>query len=333
MKEIFPGLYQMPLTLSGFDPGSVNLYLIKTSNGLAAIDTGWDMPEALQSMQSQLGEIGSSISDIHTAILTHFHIDHLGLVPRLRQSQNIKVYLHAKELAMMKIRYTGTDNFLPMTDKFLQTHGFPPEELTPPEFQLPFPDKMDSIKPDVLLQGGEELSVGDYSFKVINTPGHTPGHIALFEAKHRFLISGDMLLPTIATNAAFHVQHIDYPLQKYLESLKALRNLDFGTVLPGHEYVFNNPHQRIDELIKNHEKKAAVIIKAFNNCQTRTAYQISRTLARSARTGISKWDEMTGWEKRFAVLQTIAHLESLEYTHKLETSEVAGIHFFKAFSD
>jgi glyoxylase-like metal-dependent hydrolase (beta-lactamase superfamily II) len=330
MKEIYPGLYQVPLTLSGFDPGSVNMYLIQTSAGLTAIDTGWDMPEAVQSLNTQLAEIGASMADIREVILTHFHVDHMGMVPRLKKNQGPKVYLHAKELEIMHIRYTGADNFLPLTNQFLQTHGFPVEELTPPEFQLPLPDQMDTIVPDVLLQGGEELAVGNYHLKVINTPGHTPGHVAFLEPERKFLISGDMLLPTIATNAAFHVQHIRYPLQKYLSSLDILRQLDFDTVLPGHEQVFKNPHRRIAELIQNHERKAAIIYQIMSDGQAKTAYQVSRTLAVSARTGVSNWPLMTGWEKRFAVLQTIAHLESLEYNQKLATSLEGGIHYFRA---
>ena len=84
MQEIFPGLYQMPLTLSGFDPGSVNSYIIQTPEGLTAIDTGWDLPESLASLEIQLKEIGSGLADINQVILTHFHIDHLGFIPRLQ---------------------------------------------------------------------------------------------------------------------------------------------------------------------------------------------------------------------------------------------------------
>jgi glyoxylase-like metal-dependent hydrolase (beta-lactamase superfamily II) len=288
------------------------------------------LTEALESFHSQLAEIGASIQDIHTVILTHCHIDHMGMVPRLKKMQPIQVYLHLKDLELMRIRYTGVDNFVPMTDRFLQTHGFPANELTPPEFQLPMPDDMHTIVPDVLMRGGDKLTVGDYHFSVIETPGHTPGHVAFFEAEHRFLISGDMLLPTIATNAAFHVQHIENPLRLYLNSLESLRVLDFDTVLPGHEQVFTNPRARIDELVRNHAQKAGVILNKMADGQSKTAYQVSRELAVSSRTGISHWPNMTGWEKRFAVLQTIAHLKSLEFDHQISSDLSGEIRCFKA---
>jgi glyoxylase-like metal-dependent hydrolase (beta-lactamase superfamily II) len=330
MKEIFPGLYQMPLTLSGFDPGSVNAYIIKTASGLTAIDTGWDLPEAYQSLRDQLADIGALPEDISEVILTHCHIDHLGMVPRFKKLRPVKVYLHARDLDLMRIRYTGIDNFLPMTDSFLRTHGFPASELVPPEFQLPMPPELSSIVPDVLLRGGEELTAGDYQLLVINTPGHTPGHVVFYEPHHQFLISGDLLLPTIATNAAFHVQHLHYPLQQYLESLDRLYKLPCRAVLPGHEHVFNDPQRRIAELVSNHFRKADSIYSVLSPRQSMTAYQISLIMAHSARTGISRWPDLNGWEKRFAVLQTIAHLRSLEYNHKVYHSTVDGLHFYQS---
>jgi glyoxylase-like metal-dependent hydrolase (beta-lactamase superfamily II) len=319
----------MPLTLSGFDPGSVNSYIIQTSGGLTAIDTGWDLPESYASLESQLKEIGAGFSDINQVILTHFHIDHLGFIPRLKEIRSIKIYMHADDLALLKIRYTDVDNFLPMTDRFLQSHGFPAAELTPPEFQLPMPTGIGTIEPDILLHGGEILQVGSYQLKVIHTPGHTPGHVTFYEPRKKFLISGDLLLPTIATNAAFHVQHIEYPLELYLKSLHTLKQLDIDLVLPGHERVFTNARQRIDELLRDHQIKSTVILRSFDSGKPQNAYQISQLLAVSKRTGISRWNQMTGWEKRFAVLQTIAHLKSLEFNHKLEPITLNGLHFFR----
>jgi glyoxylase-like metal-dependent hydrolase (beta-lactamase superfamily II) len=317
MQEILPGIYQMTLTLSGFNPGSVNVYLIKTDSGYISIDTGWDSPPSVRSMEKQLAEIGASISDIEQVIITHCHIDHLGMIARLKKSQNVKIYLHRNEIDLIKTRFTNGDNYIPMTDKFLHTHGVPHAELPPPEIQLPISPDLVSTQPDVLLQGGEEMKAGKYVLQVINTPGHTPGHIALYEPEKKFIFSGDMLLPTIATNAAIHVQHIPNPLQKYLDSLLVLRELDIETVLPGHEYVCSNHRQRIDELIRHQQDKAEEVRKAFTGGQPKTAYEVSRVLSWSPQSRTTNWTSLTGWDKRFAVLQTIAHLEEMVAAKKL----------------
>jgi glyoxylase-like metal-dependent hydrolase (beta-lactamase superfamily II) len=328
MKEVLPGIYLMTLTLSGFNPDSVNTYIIKTPDGLVSIDTGWDSPPAVQSMQEQLAEIGATTADIHQVIATHCHIDHMGLVPRLKRENNIQFYMHEKEIDLIKIRFTEVDNFIPMTNEFLQTHGVPVEELTPPEFILPIPPDLYKVRPDVLLHGGEEIPVGQYTLKVINIPGHTLGHIGLYEPDHKFIFSGDFILPTISTNAAMHVQHIPFPLQQYLESLQTLRKLDIDLILPGHDQPFTGHRKRIDELIQNHEAKAAQIYKIFADGQPRTAYEVSRIMAWSSRTQTDIWNRLTGWDKRFAILQAIAHLESLRYHEKLTLTVRSGINYY-----
>jgi glyoxylase-like metal-dependent hydrolase (beta-lactamase superfamily II) len=236
----------------------------------------------------------------------------MGMVPRLKRDYGTQYYLPFNEMDLIKARFTEVDNFLPLTDAFLQEHGVPAEELIPPDVLLPVPPNLSAIKPDELLYGGEEIKVGQYNLRVINLPGHTPGHVAYYEPVKKFLFSGDMLLPTIATNAAFHVQFMRNPLKPYLNSLKTLKALDIDLVLPGHEFVFSRPGLRIEALVIDHEVKADIIRRTFDDGHAKTAYEISRILSRSARTGKSNWHKLTGWDRRFAVLQTIAHLEALE---------------------
>jgi glyoxylase-like metal-dependent hydrolase (beta-lactamase superfamily II) len=328
MKEILPGLYQMTLTLSGFSPGDVNTYLIKSPDGFTSIDTGWDSPPAVESMKAQLSEVGAGLADIKQIIVTHCHIDHLGMIVRFKRSHNARIFLPQRELELMKIRFTGGDNLLPMTDKFLRSHGFPAAELTPPEALLPLPDDLLSVKPDVLLLGGEEIALGSYTLRVINTPGHTPGHISLYEPREKLLFSGDVLLPTIATNAAMHVQHIVDPLRQYMNSLLVLNELDIDLVLPGHENIFSGHRKRIEELVRSHEKKASGILRAFHDGSPKTAYGVSQILAYSPVTKVNVWSRLSGWDKRFAVLQTIAHLESWRFKRKLERNVRNGIFYY-----
>jgi glyoxylase-like metal-dependent hydrolase (beta-lactamase superfamily II) len=326
MKEVLPGIYQVPLTLSGFSPDTVNTYLIRDDNGFTMVDTGWDSPPAVESTEKQLAEIGARLSDIHRVIVTHCHIDHFGMSPRLKNDYGTRICIHRHELGLIKIRFTGGDNYLPLTDGFLKSHGVPPDELTPPEFQLPMPRNLASVTPDVLFEGGEEVVVGDYHFRVINTPGHTPGHISFFEYRKRFLFSGDVLLPTIATNPAMHVQHIAFPIQQYLNSLLTLKALDIDQVLPGHEYIFDNHRKRIEELFRHNQEKVSEVRKTYVNEKAKTAYDVAgEVFHRDTR---DFWNKMTGWDKRFAVLQIIARLESLRFDHILDRQSISGIFYY-----
>jgi glyoxylase-like metal-dependent hydrolase (beta-lactamase superfamily II) len=313
MKEVLPGVYQITLTLSGFSPGSVNIYLIESNNGFTMVDTGWDSPPAIESLVRQLAEIGVGITDIKRVIITHFHIDHLGMISRFCKSHNPAIYIHENEIKMIKIRYTGGDNYLPLTDNLLQTHGFPASELAPPDFQFPIPDDLAAIQYTGLFKGGEEIQTGKYTLRVINTPGHTPGHVVFYEPQKKFVVSGDMLLPTIAPNAAFHVQHMQNPLQQYLKSLEGLRELDIDLVFPGHEYIYSNPRPRIAELFHHHEERASEIWQVFNDHQPKNAYEVSQVLSWSPRLKTTIWNKLSSWDKRFAVLQTIAHLEEMRF--------------------
>lgn len=309
MKEILPGLYQITLTLAGFSPDSINVYLVRSQDGYMLVDTGWDTPEAVKSMDGQLAEAGIDFKQIKRVFITHGHVDHLGMAWRFKTSHNAEIYLHQNEIELIKIRFKDRDNFIPMTDAFLLTHGVPDSELVPPDFQIPAVPKL--IEPDVLLKGGEVIPCGQYSFRVINTPGHTPGHISFYEPQSKFLISGDVLLPTIATNAAFHVQHVANPLKQYLNTLTTLRQLEIDLVLPAHQYVYSNPKPRIDELIEKQRRRREDVLKIFQDGQTHTAYDISRILSWSPKTLTTRWPNLSSWDKRFAVLLTIAHLEEL----------------------
>jgi len=309
MKEILPGLYQMTLTLAGFSPDSINVYLVRSQDGYMLVDTGWDTPQAVKSMEDQLAGARIDFKDIKRVFMTHGHVDHLGMAWRFKTSHNAVTYLHQNEIELVKIRFKDRDNFIPMTDAFLLTHGVPAAELTPPDFQIPAVPKL--IEPDVLLKGGEVIPCGEYTFRVINTPGHTPGHVSLYEPQNKILISGDVLLPTIATNAAFHVQHVGNPLKQYMTTLTTLRQLDINLVLPAHEYVFSNPRPRIDELIEKQQRRGADILKLFKDGQPHNAYDISRTLSWSPKTRTTRWPGLSSWDKRFALLLTVAHLEEL----------------------
>jgi glyoxylase-like metal-dependent hydrolase (beta-lactamase superfamily II) len=330
MKEVLPGIYQITLSLKGFGSGSVNTYLIRDKNRYAIIDTGWDAPEPENSLREQLAEASIDFCDIKKVILTHCHIDHLGLINKFKKSNNASIYIHRGELALIKVLYNGKNSYWDETDKYLTSHGIPESELGARDI---FPVQEPPVSPDVLFEGNEEIEVGDYILKVVPTPGHTPGHIALYEPRAKFLFSGDTILPTILTNAAGHIQHMVNPLQQYLKSLEVLRQMDIDLVLPGHEQAFTSYKERIADIIERYRSKIALAWKNFeNDLQTRTAYDVARVLPWIPRYRPIAWTHLRSMDKRFALMQTIAILEELAYEGKLARLIQDGRVFYKRLS-
>jgi glyoxylase-like metal-dependent hydrolase (beta-lactamase superfamily II) len=315
MEEILAGIFLLTITLKGFSPSSMNTYLIRDTNGYTLIDTGWDVPQSIESMESQLSTAGIHFSTIKRVILTHCHSDHLGMMARFKQLNNASIYMHKNELDLMKVRYNKEQDYWPRTDLFLRSHGIPESELKPWDSGSTNPVL---VPPDILLEGGEEIRVGNYLLKVINTPGHTPGHISLYEPSQKLLFSGDVLLPTIVTNAAGHIQHMINPLRQYLNSLKTLREMDIDRILPGHEYVFSGHRRRIDEIVEHYRQKYEAVKLVFENTrQPLTAYEVAKRLPWTPRLRTMTWDHLGGVDKRFAALQTIAILEELAFDKTL----------------
>jgi glyoxylase-like metal-dependent hydrolase (beta-lactamase superfamily II) len=329
MQELYPGIFQINITLKGFSPGSVNLYVFQDQSHLTLIDTGWDLPEAVEFLQFQLGEAGLHFKDIKKVLVTHCHSDHLGMINRLKKLNGAEFYLHHRELEIVKVRYSPHSDYWQKTDQFLFTHGLPPHEL--PSVGYPLPEISELTPPDVWLQGGELIPVGDYTLQVINTPGHSPGHVAYYEPHRKLIFSGDTLLPTIATNAATHIQHMINPLRQYLDSLKFLNELDISMVMPGHEYPFSGHRERISELFEHHRLRSESIQHVFqNNPQKTNAYQVAQLITWSHKAKTVSWDQLSTLDKRFAMMQSVAHLEMLAFSEKLIRLSQNGKMYYQA---
>jgi len=323
MMEIIQGIYQLQLPTSDFPTEHVNAYLIQGSNKCLLIDTGWDTKEVLASLKKHLDEIDISFKDIAQIVLTHSHTDHAGLAGRLRRLSSAQIYLHKLEIDLIKSRFVCADNacgdtFFQEIDRLLHTHGVPASELTEPGTLLP--DVSLPPSPDITLQGGETISIEPFNLQVLWTPGHSPGHISLYEPTQKILFSGDLILPTIASNVGLHLQHSINPLDDYLNSLNTIKRLEVNLVLPGHEHLFTNLPQRIEELTQHHKQKNAVILGTIANGKSKTAYEISLAISRLPGTNKSGWHNLSQRDKRFAVLETVAHLQSMKARGKIHSS-------------
>ena len=307
--EIAPGVHQLKIPIPDNPLGSLNSYLIQGDKGCLLIDTGWNTDEAFHRLEEELQAIGLWFRDITMIVITHVHPDHYGLAGRINQTSPTRFAFHLWEKALIESRYIHFKELQSKIGQFLRSHGIPEETVAPMQTaSQPALDFVSVAWPDEVLYGGESFTVGEHELEVIWTPGHSPGHLCLYEASKKLLFSGDHILPGITPNVSYHLQSGSNPLGDYLNSLQQLRRLPVDLVLPAHEDIFRNMEARIDEIIRHHEERKARVLDLVS-AGPKTAYQVAGELPWNV--GEQGWAGLSALLQRFAVMETIAHLEAL----------------------
>ncbi|MFC2001760.1 MBL fold metallo-hydrolase [Chloroflexota bacterium] len=311
MSEILPGIYRLkqPLPPPASSLGHLNAYLFQGDDGYLLVDAGWNTTESFDSLQNHLAKIHVDIKDINMIIATHMHPDHYGLVGRLKELSQAKIGLHELEVSLIESRYIKMDKLLQQTSQWLYTNGVPEEELH--DLQVASVNMAKFVVPtlpDMILHGGEIISTGSFTFQVLWTPGHSPGHICLYEPDKKLLLSGDHILPTVTPIVGSHPQSSDNPLGDFINSLNTIKQLDIDLVLPGHKNPFGNVGERINELMQHHKQRNLDILAKIRTEQ-KTAYQIAKEIKWVPSKGGIKLEKLPPLHKRLALMETLAHLE------------------------
>ncbi len=308
MTEILPGIYRLQIPIPNNPLGYTNTYVLKGDNERVLIDPGTNTEEGFNLLKSGLAEIGVAIEDITQIIITHAHGDHYGLADRVKQLSQAKVLMHYQDGLLMQRMHTNMEERLRQTEQWLGINGVPTESSAFHTTAWRILPPSNPVMPDVTLQGDETLSIGSFNLKVLWTPGHSYGHICLYEPNQKILFSGDHILPVITPHISLQADSDSNPLSDFLISLKTLSQLDVRLVLPAHEHLFTNLPARIEGIIQHHAHRNLEILEALKP-QPKTAYQISTEITWRPDIGGISFQDLTLWERRMAVLETLAHLQ------------------------
>lgn len=312
VREVFSSIFQLKIPLPSLPLKHLNVYLLKAKNRNILVDTGLDCKKSFNSLISQLKKIEVKPENLTDILLTHFHIDHVGLVLRLKRfSPKIRVLLHRKEASMSR-KASNFSRFLETIKLFHITNGMPKkfmDELAKNHPALTYsPIYREISNSPVTLKNGGEFTVEDYRFKVIWTPGHSPGHICLYEPKVGLLISGDHLLPTITPNIFPLTEDLN-PLKDYLKSLEKVEKLKVNIVFPAHENIFMSFKDRISQLRRHHKQRSEEILRKLSHKKL-SAYELASKISWNVNYG--SWENFPIFQKYLAVGETLAHLKFLE---------------------
>jgi glyoxylase-like metal-dependent hydrolase (beta-lactamase superfamily II) len=321
MEEILPGLYRIEVPLPGSPLRATNCYAVKATERSLIIDTGWNREDCLAALVSGLDECGIDLGQADFFI-THMHADHSGLVSTLA-GDGARIYFGRADVEI--IRSSTPKHWQKMID-FAGKCGFPGEELGKAIGSHPGRKYSSNTSLNFSVLGdGDEISVGEYLFECIETPGHTPGHICLYEPGKKIFICGDHILGDITPNITLSFEDRN-PLKEYLMSLDKVYDLDVELVLPGHRNIFTNQKERIRELKQHHQARLAEVISILGKGK-QNAFQVASQMTWDI--AHKSWDLFPPAQKLFAFGEALAHLKYLEEERKVGWEmEKEGIVFF-----
>lgn len=305
--EIMPRIYQCPIPIPNNPLENLLAYLMQTPKGVWMIDAGWNTPEAIDAWESHLAALGLSFKDITRIIITHLHPDHYGLAGTIRERSGASVAMSQVEAGQITSRYQDYRQLLAEVGSWLSRNGVGEDEL--PDLQqasLRVLNRVAPAQPDATLDEGDILDTGFTSLRVIETPGHSPGHICLYAEDLGLLFAGDHLLPTISPHIGMYPHSPPNPLAVFFHSLDKVDGLQVNLVLPAHEYAFDNLRQRIQQIKEHHQIRLEEILAAIDEGET-TAYQIAAQVSWA----IGPWERFDVWARRSALMEVVAHLEYL----------------------
>lgn len=322
IEEVKNQLFRIKVPLPNNPLKELNSYIIKGNDRNLIIDTGFNRDVCWEAMQKGIAALDIDLSKTDFMI-THMHADHSGLVARLT-TKTSKIYFSRIDAKV----FDKDNNWQDMID-YAQVNGFPADELMKALHNHPGYKYSPKTIPEFhLVDDGNIIEIGDYLLKCISTPGHTQGHICLYEENKKIFFSGDHVLYDITPHIESWAYKIN-ALKNYIESLDKVYNLPVEIVLPGHRNFFTDLKARIDELKEHHLIRAAEVLDVLGK-EEKNAYDIASGMTWDI--DCEKWEDFPVAQKWFATGEAIAHLHYLESEGSIKRNIYQNIVTFSALS-
>jgi len=302
IREILPDLYCVEIPLPNNPLKATNSFILTSKEGNLIIDTGFLREECMTAMMAGLDEIGVDLN-ITDFFVTHLHADHFGLVPSLLKPGR-KAYMGWLDTGHIQAR----SGFLNM-NHYAGQSGFPKDMLEAAFTNHPGFKHGPQARIELTGFGeGDVITIGDYELTGVETPGHTNGHICLYERNKRLFIAGDHILGDITPNIQLWSSE-ENTLGAYIDSLKKVEKLDIDLCLPGHRSMIDDAAGRIQELKIHHRDRCNEALEILKK-GPQDAYQVASQMTWDIQA--RSWEEFPLMQKWFATGEGIAHLRYLE---------------------
>jgi glyoxylase-like metal-dependent hydrolase (beta-lactamase superfamily II) len=330
------GIHCIPLP-TPFGIGPINTYLLD-DDPLTLIDTGPNSGLALDALESELAKLGKKIEDLELIIVSHQHMDHLGLTEIIARRSGAPVAALGS-LAPCLARY---DEWMEADDRFaaavMLRHGIPEETcLALRSVSRSFRGWGAPATVTQSLAEGDTLELRDRTLTVHHRPGHSPSDTIFFDSDSGTLFAADHLIASVSSNPLI-ARPLEAPIDKsedpaqlarpkslmiYLNSLAQPREMEtIDLILPGHGPGFTDHVELIDERFRLHERRADKLFKLIAE-RPRSGYELAQAL----------WGNVAVTQAYLTLSEALGHVDVLISEGRVaEHFDDEGIAYFEPTS-
>lgn len=238
-ERVLPGVWRLRLPLPWPGVPHCNAWAIAAGPGVVLVDTGMHEPGSMAQLERALDMINLRVEHVRLLVCTHAHSDHYGQAASIVERAGCPLWMHPNH-AHMTASASDPDAALERRIEVARTSGVPAAALEA------YRERRRGegygiagiVAPARDLVDGAEVTTDLGAWRVVETPGHAPSHVCLWQPERRLLISGDHLLGRVSP-------YYDYgfsedPAGEFLTSLEKVDALGARLCLPGHGRTFTD---------------------------------------------------------------------------------------------
>ncbi len=273
-ERVLPGLWRLRLPLPWPGIPHCNAWAIRSGAGFVLVDTGMHDEGSLEQLERAMEQVHLRLQDVTLLVCTHAHSDHWGQAATVVDRAGCEFWMHSRPQEL------AGDRDLSATARRLEVgrqSGVPEAALRALQERIEGAPSgiAREIDPDRELVEGDEIETDLGTWRVIETPGHTPSHVCLYQAERRVLISGDHLLGRISLY--FDYGYTPDPVAEFLDSLQRTEQLNARLALSGHGRPFLDVPGHIAANRKLIAERLELALGAITD-RRRTALEIAPTV-------------------------------------------------------